>query len=99
MEAMTYDCYAGAALAGLNAPLFAARKMRYGETKAERQLVSRHAGCEQHAYAGVESIEEKARYARTHGLAGVMIWDIGADDGTLLPAALDGSDGKSAEAR
>jgi chitinase len=178
VEAMTYDYYAGAPMAGLNAPLFASKKLPPRETNVDasvRMLLA--SGVPQdkltlglpfygHVYKNVdakddglcqpadpnappewggsdaidyhtlvamhpsengfvsrrdpdarvpwfynprtriwisyddpESIEEKARYARTHGLAGVMIWDIGADDGTLLPAALDGLDGKSAEVR
>lgn len=34
------------------------------------------------------SIARKAMYARAHGLAGIMIWDLFADDGSLLLAAL-----------
>ena len=32
------------------------------------------------------SIARKAMYARAHGLAGIMIWDLFADDGSLLAA-------------
>ena len=32
------------------------------------------------------SIARKAMYARAHGLAGIMIWDLLADDGSLLAA-------------
>jgi chitinase len=32
------------------------------------------------------SIARKAMYARVHGLAGIMIWDLLADDGSLLAA-------------
>src|SRR5262245_37591950 len=32
------------------------------------------------------SITRKAMYARAHGLAGVMFWDLLADDGSLLAA-------------
>lgn len=32
------------------------------------------------------SIARKAMYARVHGLAGIMIWDLFADDGSLLAA-------------
>lgn len=34
------------------------------------------------------SIARKTMYARAHGLAGIMIWDPFADDGSLLLAAL-----------
>lgn len=34
------------------------------------------------------SIARKTMYARAHGLAGIMIWDLFADDGSLLLAAL-----------
>ncbi|WP_375849419.1 glycoside hydrolase family 18 protein [Bradyrhizobium tunisiense] len=34
------------------------------------------------------SIASKTMYARAHGLAGIMIWDLFADDGSLLLAAL-----------
>jgi chitinase len=178
MEAMTYDYYAGASVAGLNAPLFASEKLPWREANVDasvsmllasgvpqnkltlglpfyghvyrnvgakddglcqpadpiappewggsdtidyRTLVAMHPAEDGFvsrrdpdarvpwlynprtriwiSYDDPQSIEEKARYARMHGLAGVMFWDIGADDGTLLPAALDGLDGKSAAAR
>jgi GH18 family chitinase len=35
-------------------------------------------------YDDAESIALKADYVRKHGLGGVMIWEIGGDDGTLL---------------
>ncbi|WP_342723735.1 glycoside hydrolase family 18 protein [Bradyrhizobium sp. B097] len=35
------------------------------------------------------SIARKARYARAHALAGIMIWDLLADDGSLLAALRD----------
>ena len=35
-------------------------------------------------YDDAESVAEKAAYVRTHGLGGVMAWEIGGDDGTLL---------------
>jgi chitinase len=38
------------------------------------------------SYDDQESIAHKAAYARTHGLAGVMIWELSGDDGTLLPS-------------
>ncbi len=38
------------------------------------------------SYDDQVSVGRKADYARSHGLAGVMIWDLGGDDGTLLPA-------------
>ncbi len=178
MDAMTYDYYAGASVAGLNAPLFASKKLPWRETNVDASVrmllasgvprdkltlglpfyghVYKNVGAKEDglcqpaesgappewdgsdtidyqtlvamhpsengfvsrrdpdarvpwfynprtriwiSYDDPESVEEKARYARAHGLAGVMIWDIGADDGALLPAALDGLDGKSAEAR
>jgi len=45
-------------------------------------------------YDDAESIGEKAAYVRSHGLGGVMAWEIGGDDGTLVRAiqsALTGS--------
>jgi chitinase len=39
-------------------------------------------------YDDPKSIELKAQYVREHGLAGVMIWELGGDDGSLL-AAID----------
>jgi chitinase len=42
------------------------------------------------SYDDPASIEAKCVYVRSHGLAGVMIWHIGADDGSLLRAALVG---------
>ena len=38
-------------------------------------------------YDDAESVAEKAAYARSHGLGGVMAWEIGGDDGTLIRAA------------
>ena len=35
-------------------------------------------------YDDAESIGRKAEYVRTRGLGGIMIWEIGGDDGTLL---------------
>jgi chitinase len=35
-------------------------------------------------YDDAESVAEKAAYVRAHGLGGVMAWEIGGDDGTLL---------------
>jgi len=37
-------------------------------------------------YDDAESIGEKAAYVRSHGLGGVMAWEIGGDDGTLVAA-------------
>jgi chitinase len=39
-------------------------------------------------YDDPKSIELKAQYVRKRGLAGIMIWELGGDDGTLL-AAID----------
>ena len=38
------------------------------------------------SYDDPTSIAQKTRYARAHGLRGVMIWDLLADNGSLLPA-------------
>jgi chitinase len=35
-------------------------------------------------YDDAESVGEKAAYVRTRGLGGVMAWEIGGDDGTLI---------------
>lgn len=35
------------------------------------------------SYDDAESIAHKAEYVRAHGLGGIMIWEIGGDDGTL----------------
>lgn len=40
------------------------------------------------SYDDPVSIARKTMYARAHGLAGIMIWDLFADDGSLLLAAL-----------
>lgn len=40
------------------------------------------------SYDDPRSIARKTMYARAHGLAGIMIWDLFADDGSLLLAAL-----------
>ena len=37
-------------------------------------------------YDDAESVREKAAYARTLGLGGVMAWELGGDDGTLVRA-------------
>jgi chitinase len=37
-------------------------------------------------YDDAESVAEKAAYARANGLGGVMAWEIGGDDGTLVRA-------------
>jgi chitinase len=37
-------------------------------------------------YDDTESVAEKAAYVRSHGLGGVMAWEIGGDDGTLVAA-------------
>ncbi|WP_146992758.1 glycosyl hydrolase family 18 protein [Bradyrhizobium macuxiense] len=37
-------------------------------------------------YDGPLSIAREAMYARAHALAGIMIWDLFADDGSLLAA-------------
>ena len=38
------------------------------------------------SYDDPASVAQKASYVREHGLAGVMIWDLLADDGSLLAA-------------
>jgi GH18 family chitinase len=40
-------------------------------------------------YDDAESVGAKADYVRTRGLAGLMIWEIGGDDGTLLGVIRD----------
>jgi chitinase len=40
-------------------------------------------------YDDAESVREKAVYARTHGLGGVMAWELGGDDGTLVRTVYD----------
>jgi chitinase len=35
-------------------------------------------------YDDAESIGEKTDYVRSHGLGGIMIWELGGDDGTLV---------------
>ncbi|MHB0815746.1 glycoside hydrolase family 18 protein [Bradyrhizobium sp. 1.29L] len=40
------------------------------------------------SYDDPQSIARKTMYARAYGLAGIMIWDLFADDGSLLLAAL-----------
>jgi GH18 family chitinase len=50
------------------------------------------------SYDDPRSVAAKARYAREQRLGGVLIWELGADDGTLLPAvydALRGAKGKN----
>jgi chitinase len=42
------------------------------------------------SYDDPASIEAKCDYVRSHGLAGVMIWHVGADDGSLLRSVLNG---------
>jgi chitinase len=37
-------------------------------------------------YDDTESVADKAAYVRSHGLGGVMAWEIGGDDGTLVAA-------------
>jgi chitinase len=46
------------------------------------------------SYDDQVSVARKAAYARSHGLAGVMIWEISGDDGTLLPAVSRGLQGR-----
>jgi chitinase len=38
------------------------------------------------SYDDPQSIGEKVRYVREHSLGGVMIWELGGDDGTLMRA-------------
>lgn len=38
------------------------------------------------SYDDPESVGEKVRYAREHGLGGVFIWELGGDDGSLMQA-------------
>ena len=41
-------------------------------------------------YDDAESIGEKVAYVRSHGLGGVMAWELGGDDGTLVRTIYDG---------
>jgi chitinase len=38
------------------------------------------------SYDDPQSVGEKVRYARERGLGGVMIWELGGDDGSLMRA-------------
>jgi chitinase len=38
------------------------------------------------SYDDARSIAAKARYVREQGFGGIMFWELGGDDGTLLPA-------------
>jgi len=38
------------------------------------------------SYDDPQSVGEKVRYVREHGLGGVMIWELGGDDGRLMQA-------------
>jgi chitinase len=38
------------------------------------------------SYDDPQSVGEKARYVREHGLGGVVIWELGGDDGSLMRA-------------
>ena len=38
------------------------------------------------SYDDPQSVGEKVRYVREHGLGGVMIWELGGDDGSLMRA-------------
>ena len=38
------------------------------------------------SYDDSQSVRLKAEYVREHGLGGVMFWELGGDDGTLLGA-------------
>ncbi len=38
------------------------------------------------SYDDPDSVGEKVRYAREHGLGGVFIWELGGDDGSLMRA-------------
>jgi chitinase len=41
-------------------------------------------------YDDAESIAEKVAYVRAHGLGGVMAWELGGDDGTLVRTIYEG---------
>jgi len=43
------------------------------------------------SYDDQESVRAKMRYVRDHGLGGVVIWEIGADDGRLMSEIARGS--------
>jgi len=38
------------------------------------------------SYDDPESVAAKATYVRDHGLGGVVIWELGGDDGALMRA-------------
>ena len=38
------------------------------------------------SYDDPQSVREKVRYVREHGLGGVIIWELGGDDGSLMNA-------------
>lgn len=46
------------------------------------------------SYDDRDSVARKAAYAQLHNLAGVMIWEISGDDGSLLPAVKRGLTGR-----
>ncbi|MGZ3374840.1 MAG: glycosyl hydrolase family 18 protein [Gemmatimonadaceae bacterium] len=37
-------------------------------------------------YDDPRSVAEKVQYVRKHGLGGVVIWELGGDDGSLMRA-------------
>jgi chitinase len=41
-------------------------------------------------YDDAESVGEKVAYVRSHGLGGVMAWELGGDDGTLVRTIYEG---------
>ena len=44
------------------------------------------------SYDDPQSVREKVRYVREHGLGGVFIWELGGDDGRLMDAITGRSD-------
>jgi chitinase len=38
------------------------------------------------SYDDPRSVAEKVQYVREHGLGGVVIWELGGDDGSLMRA-------------
>jgi chitinase len=38
------------------------------------------------SYDDPQSVAAKVRYVREHGLSGVVIWELGGDDGALMRA-------------
>jgi len=62
------------------------RYVRYWEAKARVPWVYDSTSGTWISYDDPESVGEKVRYVREHGLGGVVIWELGGDDGSLMRA-------------